>query len=121
MKCPICQKHELVEQSLEDCGYETPDVFCPTVVEIGNGKMVNHYREFRSIDRIRIVILPYRILTESRYDKSSRSDKYFTNVGILSKYKTGKSYFKTLMKLPEIHPDTEEKLITRIKTLLLFS
>lgn len=115
MKCPVCQKQELVKQSLEDCGYEIPDVFCPTVVDIGNGKVVNHYREFKTIDRVRIVLLPYRIMTEHRYGKTT------SNVGVLSKYKSGKSYFKTLLKLPEIHVDTEEKLMTRIKTLLLFS
>jgi hypothetical protein len=115
MKCPVCQKHELVKQSLEDCGGEFPDIFCPEVVDIGNGKKLNHYREYAIMDRVRIIVLPFRILTDED-DGTFRS-----NIGILSKYKSGKPYFKTLLKLPEIHADTEEKLLNRIKTLLLFS
>lgn len=117
MKCPICQKHELVKQSLEDCGGEFPDIFCPEVVDIGNGKKLNHYRQFAIMDRTRIIILPFRIITDCSFDDGT----FRSNVGFLSKYKSGKPYFKTLMKLPEIHPDTEEKLLNRIKTLLLFS
>lgn len=115
MKCPICQQYELVKQSLEDCGGDFPDTFCPEVVQIGN-KQFNHYRQFSIMSRTRIIVLPYRILTDVDYQGVAR-----TSVGVLREYKTGKPYFKTLLKLPELHPDTEVNLINRIKTLLLFS
>lgn len=108
MKCPICQNHEIVAQSLEDIYNDKPDTFCPEVVKIA-GKLYNHYRENQY--RTRIIVPPYRILTNNGKSK----------VSIQAKYKSGKGYFKALFTVPEIHPDTEDKLKERIKLLLLLS
>ncbi len=113
MKCPICNNHELVEQSLEDSGGRPPDRFCPEVVKMPGGKLFNHYREVVSLGRVRIIVPPYRIITE---DGQSL-------ISIQSRYKTGekKHYFKFILEVPELHTDTEEKLRERIKLLLLLS
>lgn len=108
MKCPMCGNHELVAQSLEDVFGGVPDTFCPEVIKI-SGKLFNHYRT--SPYRTRMIVLPYRILTQNGKSK----------VSIQSKYKSGKEYFKTLFTVPELHPDTEQKLKDRIKLLLLLS
>ncbi len=112
MKCPLCNKHELVDQSLEDCGGRNPDRFCPEVVNIG-GKLFNHYREVPSLGRTRIIIPPYRIITEDGVSL----------ISIQSRYKTGekKHYFKFILEVPELHLDTAEKLRDRVKLLLLLS
>lgn len=113
MKCPICQKHELVAQSLEDCYGRVPDLFCPEVVKLPDGKVVNHYREYPIVGKVRIVVFPYRIITWRGKSQISRDHTY---------KKSGKHIFKSLIKdIPEVHPDLEEKLKDRIKLLLLFS
>lgn len=112
MKCPICNNHELVTQSLEDSFGFAPDLFCPEVTKV-EFKTLNHYREFTSRGEIRVIVLPYRIVT-----KNNRS-----TVGLLKKYKTGerKNYFKTILNVPTIHLDTAPKLKERIKLLLTLS
>jgi hypothetical protein len=111
MKCPLCNNHNLVAQSLEDICGALPDIFCPEVVKMPGGKVLNHYRANSVFPKIRMIVLPYRVLTE----------RGISTVSILSKYKSGKHFFKTLFKVPEIHPDTEDKLRERIKLLLLLS
>ena len=113
MKCPVCLKHELVEQSLEDSFGRAPDLFCPEVITLPGGKVLNHYRDFQWMKQTRIIVPPYRIVTEKGQSK----------VSIQSRYKTGERsyFFKTLLKLPVIHPDSQEKLLERIKLLLLLS
>lgn len=111
MKCPICQKHELVAQSLEDCYGKVPDLFCPEVVRLPDGKILNHYREYPIVNKVRIIVWPYRVINwkgESQISKDHR-------------YKSGKHFFKTVLKIPQIHADLEDKLRDRIKLLLLFS
>lgn len=111
MKCPLCGKN-LVKQSYEDsCGYE-PDLYCQEAVEL-NGKIYNHYRKSFEEEKLVMMVPPYRILNEDDLSK----------VGIPARYKTGKQrhYFKTVIKCPTIHPDTEDKLRNRIKLLLLMS
>lgn len=113
MKCPVCQKHELLTQSLEDSFGNIPDLFCPEIETMPGGKILNHYREFRQHKQIRMIIPPYRIITQNEESK----------VSIQSRYKTGQKgyYFKTLLKLPVIHPDSQDNLLKRIKLLLLLS
>lgn len=111
MKCPVCHKQELVSQSLED-SFGSPDLFCPEVVIMPGGKCLNHYREFSSVkNQVRIIVLPYRIITQDGESK----------VSLHSRYKTGGHYFKTILQVPAIHPDSQEKLLNRIKLLLLLS
>ena len=112
MKCPICEEHELVTQSLEDCYGRIPDVFCPKVIKLPEGKIVNHYREYPVVgDKVRIFVWPYRVITWKGQSQVSM-DKV---------YRSGKHYFKTILRIPALHPDTEEKLIDRIKLLILLS
>jgi hypothetical protein len=110
MKCPLCNEHELVEQSLEDISGKKPDRFCPKIIKI-DGRVYNHYREVTELGRTRIIIPPYRVITE---DGASL-------ISIQSKYKTGKTYFKFFLEVPELHLDTEEKMRERIKLLILLS
>lgn len=113
MKCPICGEEELVTQSLEDCFGRKPDVFCPKVIRLPDGKLMNHYREYPVVgDKVRIFVWPYRLITHNGQ----------TQVSIDSQYKKNKKhYFKTIMRVPALHVDTEEKLLNRIKLLVLLS
>ncbi len=113
MKCPICGTEELVTQSLEDAFGRKPDVFCPKVIKLPDGKLVNHYREYPVVgDKVRIFAWPYRIITWNGQSQISMDTK---------RLKSTKHYFKTLLKVPALHVDTEEKLRNRIKLLLLLS
>ena len=113
MKCPVCNKHELVTQSLEDSYGREPDQFCPEIVTMPGGKVLNHYREFLGAKEVRIIVPPYRIVTENGTSK----------VSIQSRYRSGNReyYFKTLLKIPALHPDSQERLLERIKLLMLLS
>lgn len=113
MKCPICQEHDLVTQSLEDCYGSKPDIFCPKVIKLPEGKLVNHYREYPVVgDKVRIFVWPYRIITWKGESQVSVDTK---------RQKSNKHFFKTIMKVPALHVDTEDKLRNRIKLLLLLS
>jgi hypothetical protein len=114
MKCPVCNEYELVSQSLEDCFGRDPDIFCPKIIKMPGGKIFNHYRENHhngQIRLIRIFAMPYRIIT--KYGKSQ--------ISMMSKYKSGNAYFKTVLNIPSIHTDLEEKMLERIKLLVLLS
>jgi hypothetical protein len=115
MKCPICTEHELVTQSLEDTHGQTPDIFCPQIVKLPSGKIYNHYRVNHNNTGqpliTRIIALPYRIIT--KHDKSQ--------ISMLSKYRSGAPYFKTMMTIPAVHADKEKRLLDRIKLLILLS
>lgn|SRR5574337_1017242 len=111
MKCPICQNHELVAQSLEDIYGGQPDIFCPAIVKLPDGKVLNHYRENPYYHKVRMIAMPYRVMTHMGKSK----------VSVLSQYKSGKYYFKTILNIPELHSDTEDKLRDRIKLLVLLS
>lgn len=113
MICPVCEKHELVLQSLEDSFGNMPDLFCPETVTLPGGKILNHYRNFQRIKQIRIIIPPYKITSENGYSKISVQRQYTTG--------NKKYFFKMLLKVPTIHPDSEEMLIKRIKLLLILS
>jgi hypothetical protein len=113
MKCPICEEHELVTQSLEDCYGRKPDIFCPKVLKLPDGKIVNHYREYPVAgDKTRIFVWPFRVITWKGESQVSMDTTY---------KKSGKHYFKTVMRIPTLHVDPEDKLRDRIKLLLLLS
>lgn len=111
MKCPVCGKYELVTQSLEDSFGHRPDLFCPETITLPGGKILNHYRHFQHLKQTRIIVPPYRIIT---HDNESE-------IGLQSRYKSGKYFFKTLLRLPVIHADSADKLLQRIKLLMLLS
>src|SRR6185369_5069189 len=116
--CPLCNK-TLIKQSAQDaCGYEE-DWYCPDELRLASGRKVNHYREYPELGYTDIYLPPYRIRNQDGQSK----------IGYLSQYKTkrrvrttrGKYYFKTIITCPQLHPDTEEKLLNRVKLLLLIS
>jgi hypothetical protein len=113
MKCPICNEEELVTQSLEDCYGRIPDNFCPKVIRLPDGKVVNHYREYPVLgDKVRIIVWPFRIITWKGESQVSMDSQY---------KKSKKHFFKTILKIPQLHVDAEDKLRDRIKLLLLLS
>lgn len=116
--CPLCNER-LIKQSAQDaCGYE-PDWYCPKEIKLTSGGVVNHYREYPELGYVDMHIPPYRIRNQDGESK----------VGTLSRYKThrrirtnnGRFRFKTIIKCPTIHPDTEQKLRDRIHLLLVIS
>lgn len=121
MNCPLCNK-PLTKQSFQDsCGYE-PAIYCQETISLtGDVRIFNHYREEPELGIITMYVPPYRII----------NDQHGSKIGFHSQYKQGrchrtrangkKFYYKTLIKCPLIHPDTEEKLRSRIKLLLLIS
>lgn len=117
--CPLCGK-ALIRQSAQDAGGSNPDIYCPEEITLPEDKrVVNHYREHGDLMETRIYLHPYRIVTKDGQSKLGKRDRYKTKAGVATK--KGSLYFKTLIKCPEIHPDTEEKLLNRIKLLLLLS
>ena len=106
--CPLCNK-VLMDGSAEGGAIS----YCPEVVILKGSRLRNHYIEDYDKNSIVYYLLPYRIITYN--DQSSISTE--------ARYKTGKKhwYFKTILKCPLIHPDTEERLRHRLKSLLIFS
>jgi hypothetical protein len=114
--CPLCNK-QLIKQSAQDaCGYEE-DWYCPEEIRLVSGKRVNHYREFREDGWIDIHLPPYRI----------RNEEGMSKIGLLRQNKTrrgvrttrGNWRFQTIIKCPELHLDTEQRLRDRIHLLLV--
>src|SRR5665213_3312608 len=71
MKCPICKKHDLIAQSLEDSFGNVPDLYCPETITMPGGKIMNHHRDFQRIRQVRMIILPYKVTSENDYSKIS--------------------------------------------------
>lgn len=110
--CPVCG-NRLVAGPADGLHV----VYCEESITLPGGRQKNHYYEDFDNRLKDIYILPYRIRTTMFREENT------SKVGTLSQYKTGRKayYFKTLVTCPEIHPDTEDRLKTRIKTLLTFS
>ena len=121
MNCPLCGKL-LVKQSLQDsCGYE-PAVYCEELVKIpGDPRHFNHYREEPAIGTITMYVPPFRILNENGETKIGKHAQYMKGRRLRVRSNTKKFYYKTIIKCPTIHPDTEDKLRSRIKLLLVMS
>lgn len=120
--CPLCQK-PLVKAPRRDHGFGDPEWYCQEEVKFpGDKRIFNHYSESPELNFITMYIQPYRIQT-------NMDEPRITRVGTHSRYKTkrgvrtnvGDFYFKTILKCPELHPDIEEKLRSRIKLLLVMS
>lgn len=108
--CPLCGD-ALVEES--DQSDFDGDYFCQRRVLVDDHSLFNHYRHSFVNNYTAMFVPPYRIIND--WQGTSK-------VGVRAQYKTGKRkfYFKTILTVPTIHPDTEEKLLNRIKTLLVF-
>lgn len=122
--CPVCG--QMLVRNTDDApsisrGY-VPYIYCKEVVRTQDGREYNHYLEDIENNQVVITLPPYRIINRIDNRRGHSFDKV-SQVGIRSRYKTGerKYYFKTILTVPELHPDTEESLRNRIKTLLVFS
>lgn len=112
--CPLCNK-DLVKGPAGEGNV----IYCPEEILLKGNRIRNHYIEDHELtNTITYYLLPYRIITIMNKCVSPRS-----LISIEARYKTGKKghYFKTIVKCPVIHPDTEERLRNRIKNLLILS
>lgn len=129
MNCPLCGDL-LVKQSREDAGGSEPMVYCQREVKlIGDKRIFNHYREDPEIGTVVMYVSYYRIINHILDSHEHSNIKNYTEVGIHRRYKTkagkktnaGEFYFKQILICPLLHPDTEEKLRSRINLLVLMS
>ena len=110
--CPLCNLILIQTIPLEK-GFCEPDTNCPNIIKLPNGKKASHFRISPLNETTRFYTLPYRI---TNYNLTNTSQ-----ISIKAQYKTGKHYFKTLAITHLIKPNDEEKLIARIKLILLLS
>ena len=114
--CPLCGER-LIKQSAQDaCGYEE-DWYCSKEIKLLSGRVVNHYREFPELGHIDLHLPPYRIRNEEGISKIGTLVRAKTRRGVRT-FK-GSYRFKTIIKCPELHPDTEQKMRDRIHLLLV--
>jgi len=119
-KCPLCDK-PLLRQSAQDAGGYEPDIYCSEEIILPeDNRAVSHYRESSMLEEsVTMFIPPYRIVTQNGMSKIGVRRRFKTRRGVVTN--KGLLFFKTLIKCPPIHPDTESKLRDRIKLLLIMS
>lgn len=114
--CPLCGDL-LLHSGLEHKGFYRQDVnYCQRTVKIPGKYPKNHYVEDLFLKEVTQFALPYRVITTTFEDKENT-----TKISILRQYSTGAHYFKTILKCGAWTFCEEEKLIKRIKTLMVFS
>jgi hypothetical protein len=118
MNCPLCNKK--FTQDPRDEGMSIDK--CSEIVKFEYGKPLPHYSIDHDIGMETMVVYPFKIVTHFR---TRRGEDVSTSR--IYKYHTPKNpsnpkslRFKGLITIPKIHPDTSEKLLNRIKGLLLF-
>ena len=119
-RCPLCEKYLTVDDDFIE-------FFCPTIITLPNtDKEVSHYIEQGFNDTVLMIVMPYRIQTQS----SNKNLEYYSKIQLYQdpldpnvgySYQIGTRHWKYILSCPEIHPDTEENLLKRIKLLLVFS
>lgn len=121
MNCPLCAK-PLVKQSMQDAFGNQPAIYCEELVKVpGDPRSFNHYREDPDINTVTMYVPPFRIINENGETKIGKHAQYKKGRRLRTRSNTKKFYYKTIIKCPTIHPDTEEKLRSRIKLLLVMS
>jgi len=117
--CPLCDKLLVKQSTVDACGYE-PAIYCPEeITQIGDNRKANHYREDPELNTVTMYVGSFRILTKDGTSKVGTRMQYKTRRGLRTT--RGRWRYKTLIEVPIIHPDTEERLYSRIKLLLLLS
>lgn len=112
--CPLCSS------ALQAPGYPA-DETCPKMVVLPSGKIVSHYTYQSEFYVVAMIVLPYKIINKPGFSKISRLmtqeeiDIHYANRTILD-WKPG-----PILITPLIHPDTEDKLLERVKRLLVLS
>lgn len=136
MKCPLCQKECTQTEDLNP-----PNYACPTTAvynnmvhshfyrfPVGNYLDSMHYREIATV-------LPYRLINEydnfnvgtvyeDEQEQQRIESKAYSMIQILKEsmhFSMGDYAFVNVLETALIHMDTEEKLLARIKLLLLMS
>jgi hypothetical protein len=114
--CPLCNKR-LIKQSAQDaCGYEE-DWYCEEEIRLVSGRKVNHYREFPELGYTDIHLPPYRIRNQDGESKIGMLKRAKTKRGVRTT--RGSWRFDTVIKCPQLHLDTEQRLRDRIHLLLV--
>lgn len=116
MNCPICAKKIIIDP--KDEGVE---IFsCSEMVEFEDGIPLSHYTLDIGISREVMVVHPYKIVTNNYHNKKKISSR-------ILKYKENKNKkprivrFQGIVTVAAIHPDTPEKLLSRIKLIVMLS
>lgn len=104
-----------MRQSKAEAHGTEPDWYCPTQVTAKGGKFF-HYRESPDIrlgEEVTMIVPPYRVVNHNGKAK----------IGLRSRYKTGNKryYFKTILTTTALPPRPEDRMVSRIKTLLVMS
>jgi hypothetical protein len=109
----------MIKQSAQDACFYEPDWYCPEEIKLSSGSIVNHYREYPGLGYVDMHVPPYRIRSQGGNSKVGTIARYKSHRGIRTN--NGRFHFKTVLSVPEIHPDTEQRLRDRIKLLLIMS
>lgn len=104
MKCPLCQ-----EEIIEVMG----DYFCRNRVKFPVGRSLPHY-EIREDGKSKWFIPPYYVIN---YNGKSNIHEFDNNTNDSLKYPS----FKFITQCNELPPDEPNKIIKRIKRLIIFS
>jgi hypothetical protein len=112
--CPLCSQPLSIE----------PDyIHCPTWVKLAAGS-TPHYNEYDN--KTVWYIPPYRITNKGGESMIAIYQKVVLkprSVGATTAFAASLSsqfFFKHILAVPELHPDTPDKVLERIKTLLVF-
>ena len=118
MKCPLCEKKITYDPRDESHSIDS----CSEMVKFEYGKPLRHYLIDKDMGMETMVVYPYKIVTHFRTNggedvSTSRIYKYHTPKNPTNPKSLR---FTGLVTVPKIHPDTAEKLLNRIKSLLVF-
>lgn len=126
--CPLCNAI-LKSQSIKDsCGYIPVNWCINNPIMFQGGKQKFHFEDDPELLKITMIVMPYRIVTYYSESKDSLYSKSVISIHIPpdhpdanADFKSGKHLFKTILKLPPIPPMPYDKLLQKIKTLVVFS
>lgn len=139
MQCPLCLKECI---AVEEANLLPPSYACVTDVEINKGDLQPHYRKWASGSRLEglryseaAIILPYRLVnhytkftegtvySDEQEKKRVKHEAYSTiwSLKEAQQFSFGILSFDKILELPLIHMDIEEKLLERIKLMVLMS
>jgi len=118
--CPLCLKQLKCQYQNESDEYESA-VWCPTPIKLQYGRQNFHYLADYDAQVVEMIVMPYFV-------KTYNDDFSIISVHIppeqtntrLPYLPTNTWLFKKIIKTPAILPMEESKLLSKIKTLMLF-